>query len=583
MRRCARLLEEGVAPSSILVTVASGFAAQAFKRRLRQALGEERGRAAEGVAVLTALEACVSVLDAPEARAFTGRTPRLLNGAEYLFFLEDMKALGFAPRVLRASLENLYERMAGLNALDEQLDDEEAAVLAHLRRALSLRGAMLAQEAPALCAAFLKSDAGASSRNRYDHVLCDDYQNLTRAERACLDALAGRQIIVACDNIDPFEPEHPDTKTFELTRTFGDPTVAAFAGAPHEPTCAAPADGSVAVVKWSTPEEEVDGIAKLVRAAVEAESDARESRTCVAVPDKRWALMMEQALKRRGFAVSAAGAASGLGGDPRESSRAKALVAYTKLNLLADPSDLVAWRSWCGLDHPALNSGAWLALQNHAEGRGIGLLEALEQAAACEEEPFPQAAALAERWKSGQDFIARNGGRRGFSAMRTVGAEGLPEFAEVERMLEGDEDAAGLFKLMREQTSRPTFPESAHTLHIASFDAMAGTEYDNLFVVAAIDGLTPSRRALEGEAAMDAERRAFRNGVAKAMRKLVISHFAHMPVETAERMKLPFTRVRAVEGERVAVVRPTTFLAEAGDACPGTTGGQALLAELGLA
>ena len=53
-----------------------------------------REYAADDVHVRTALETCVAVLDAPAARAATGRVPRLLNDAEYNFFLEDMKTLG---------------------------------------------------------------------------------------------------------------------------------------------------------------------------------------------------------------------------------------------------------------------------------------------------------------------------------------------------------------------------------------------------------------------------------------------------------------------------------------------------------
>ena len=41
-------------------------------------------------------------------------------------------------------------------------------------------------------------------------------------------------------------------------------------------------------------------------------------------------------------------------------------------------------------------------------------------------------------------------------------------------------------------------------------------------------------------------------------------------------------RVRAEGNGRVASVRPTAFLAEAGNAAPVTTGGQALLAQHGL-
>ena len=93
VRRCACLVRGGAAPETILVETSSAAAAQAFRRRLRRALGPDLQHAADDVHVRTALETCVAVLDAPAARAATGRVPRLLNDAEYNFFLEDMKTL----------------------------------------------------------------------------------------------------------------------------------------------------------------------------------------------------------------------------------------------------------------------------------------------------------------------------------------------------------------------------------------------------------------------------------------------------------------------------------------------------------
>ena len=595
VRRCVRLVEDGVEPSKILAVTTSSFAAQAFRRRLRHALGES----ADGVATLTALETCTRVLGSPEARTATGRIPRLLNDAEYKFLLEDLKALGLPPRRLRPALDRLFAKMAALEPLDEG-DPGDQTLLAQIERTMTLREAMLAAEAPRLCALHLQSPSGGHARASYEFVLCDDSQNLSVAERTCLRLLADTQTVFAGDEEGQTAPaDAEEAATFELPNTHGNAAIAAFANAlrahgnaspsaaTHVPSSGDSAGEGVAVVKWGTPEEELEGVAKLVRATVDA-GDAHEGRTCVAVPNKRWALSMEKALKRRGFATSSSGVLSPFGGDPRESARAKALVAYTKLNLLADPRDPVAWRSWCGFDHPSANSAAWAALQDFAEAQGASLVDALE-AAARDGAAFEGADALAERWRAGQDFLARSGGRRGFGVMRVIGAEGLPEFGEIERMLEGDEDAAGVLALQRAQISSPSFPENVHVLNIATLDALAGTEFDNLFVVSAVNGLVPGRAALadpdEGqrEAALDAERRTFCNGVSKATHRLVVSYFASAPLALAERDHLDVSRVRGADPDKTAVVRPSMFLAEAGDACPGTIGGQALLAERGLA
>ena len=53
-------------------------------------------------------------------------------------------------------------------------------------------------------------------------------------------------------------------------------------------------------------------------------------------------------------------------------------------------------------------------------------------------------------------------------------------------------------------------------------------------------------------------------------------------LELAERTKMQVVRVKSENGKRMAIVRPSCFLSEAGDAAPTTMGGQALLAEYGL-
>ena len=617
VKRCAHLVHAGVAPSSILVEVSSAAAAQAFRNRLRRALGPDFQQAADQVAVRTPLEVCVDVLDAPSAREATGRVPRVLNNAEYNIFLEDMKTLGQPIRRLRSMLEFFYRQMSNLEPRDVwAIGGEEEIVLTHLERVLASRGAMLAQEAPSLCVGFLKSEAGEATRGSYAYVLCDDFQNMSHAEQTCLCLLADRQLI-ACgnpnqqqarrfaypcaDGFTQFEARRRDVEVFTLSGAFGNPAITAFIDGlcdhgdmdPAFKTELAPeTDGAfneVMSIKWSTPEDELNGITKYLRVMLDAEADVHESRTCVLVPNKRWAIMAQHVLKERGFNVTMAGAFSSLGGDPRDSARARALVAYTKLNLLADPRDMTAWRSWCGFDNYLTNSDAWTGLQTFAEARELSLYDALALAAELEEEPFLRANALVEHWNEGQSFIAANAGRKGFALLHSVGADGLPEFEETVRTLVGDEDAASTFAIQRRSVTDPALPDDPHVLHVAAYGTSCGIEYDNVFSIATVDGFIPRRDAFEvistdddRERIMSEERRSFVNSVSKANKRLVVSYFSKAPLELAEQTKMQVVRVKAEDGARVAVVRPTAFLAEAGNACPSTIGGQALLAELGL-
>ncbi len=151
--RAARTLSRtGKLPASILVAVTNAFAAQAFRKRLRRALPANLIGAALSVRVCTALDAAVSVLDEPAAREATGRVPRILNSAEYNFFLEDLKTIGEHPRKLRSMLGFLDRKMAGYEPREEWNAGTAADnLLAYATRILKLRGAMLCRRGPHAC------------------------------------------------------------------------------------------------------------------------------------------------------------------------------------------------------------------------------------------------------------------------------------------------------------------------------------------------------------------------------------------------------------------------------------------------
>ena len=173
--------------------------------------------------------------------------------------------------------------------------------------------------------------------------------------------------------------------------------------------------------------------------------------------------------------------------------------------------------------------------------------------------------------------------------MKAIGAEGISEFEAVATDMLGDETAARLFEMERAVIMDPAWIDDPHVLHVSTLQNLCGTEYDNIFVVGCIDGFFPIRNAFEvistdGERnrVMDAERRDFMSGVAKAKHLLVLSHFSKSELELAERTKMQVVRVKSENGKRMAIVRPSAFLSEAGDAAPTTIGGQALLSEYGL-
>ncbi len=614
VRRAAAAVAAGATPEDILLETTTAEGARCARVRLATALADAGVAEAEATAarvhVATADEVCLEVLATAEARAFTGRAPRVLAPFEYNFFLEDMKTLGQPARRLRSVLGQFRRQWCALAPEDEWLvpgDEEEA--LRHSERLLKVIDAMLPEEVAYLCGTYLQSEAGTDARARFAVVLADDFQNLSAAQQTCLCLLARDQLIVAGntdetvavatafpapDGFATFDTLRRHVTTFTLVEAFGNPNVTAFCDALGTAEAADKRTGTIrdiALVKWNTPDDEFNGLTRYLF-ALSQERDEAAVRTAVVAPNKQWAAAFAQMLARRGFAVSSLGFDT-IGGDPRDVNRAKAMMAYTALNLLADPADAAAWRAWVGFGNYLTLSDGWDALIAWCDEQDATPLEALAAAAAAAdagaEEPFLRAFALAERYEAGQALLAAHGARTGFGLLTAVGAAGLREFAAVEEAMVGDEDAAALFALIRDRQFAPTHTADPRAVAVSSYEQMVGCSYDSLYLVGCVDGFMPARDAFEVVATdadrarvRDTGRRLFLSAAGKAGDTLTFSAFAKADLELAERTKMQVMRVRMEEGRRIACLRPTDFIEEAGAAAPITVGGQALLADMGI-
>lgn len=619
LRRAAAAVAAGCAPEDILIETSTAEAARVARRRLVDALAAAGMQDVEDIAgritVACAQQVCLTVLEAPETRAATGRTPRVLAPFEYNFFLEDMKTLGTPARRLRSELGHIKQQWCALVPEEDWAVGEEKDVLDLAHRLLSATNAMLEDEVAYLCGRYLQSDAGAGARQRFALVLADDFQNLSAAQQTCLCLLARDQLIVAGnpdetvrvatsfpapEGFATFDTLRRGVEVFSLDVAFGNPNVTDFCDAivltgNEDARTAARREGTIrdiATVKWNTPDEEFNGLSRYLFAVNAEDPEAAQSDICIVAPNKQWAHAFEQMLAHRGFAVSSLGFER-LAGDPRDTNRARALVAYTSLNLLADPDDLFAWRAWVGFGNYLTYSDGWHFLLDWCDEHDAGILDALEAAAAAraagEDEPFPRAERLAERYAAGRAMIAAHEGRRGYNLLAALGADKLRDFAALADSLAGDEDAATLYAMVRKAQFFPTHEANIRAVRVSSHEQLCGCGYRTLYVTGCVDGFMPARDAFE-VVSTDADRarvrendrRTFAAGVAKAADTLMFSTFSRAPLELAERTKMQVARVRMEDGERIAQVRPTCFLEEAGGAAPITLGGQALLADLGM-
>ena len=198
VERAAALLEGGARPCDVLVLAASPNAAAGLRELLAARLGAERAAA---VPVRTPRELELQLLATPQARAFTGREPRLLLNYELNALMEDMKTSGLRPGRLKEMLKFFYRGWTELAANDPDwlISDEELQVHRLLGECLAFYGGLLECEVAALAVNFARADAAVFEPLRADHVLVDGYQALCRASQVFAGMLARASLTVAGD------------------------------------------------------------------------------------------------------------------------------------------------------------------------------------------------------------------------------------------------------------------------------------------------------------------------------------------------------------------------------------------------
>lgn len=620
--RCVQLLKEGNAPQEILVVVSSGLAVQAFRGRLAQAAGSELAQAAAQVRVERAIDVCSQVMSAPEVVALTGRGAHVLNDAEYTFFLEDLKTLGQKNQRLHNMLLFFFAQWSRLENEDEWLlRGEETDLLTYARRVLTSLGGTLRHELPYLCAHFLKSEQGRPFAQCFSYVVCDDFQNLSYAEQTCMALMARIQLIVAgCvqdatkvntdypspEGFERFERVRKGVEVFDLTARFGVQGALAFeqalaqvggndaqeagetgAGSAEPHVTNAPTQDKAFFVKWDTPALELSGLAKTVRAWIDAGRNPAD--VVVVAPTKHWAKLTAQALECEGVRVSMAGLGRRLGGDPRTPGIHAAASAWAALCLIANPIDPLAWRLWSGFDNAITNSEAWTGVYRASWDEGTDVCEVLARVARGETHMI-KGEALGRAWARGQKLVADARGLTGYPLACVVGLDKVSGLHDVCKRLAGDEDATVLLACFEAWLAGYDTAGEEELVHLCLPKNLAGQEYPLVVMVGMVDGMAPRRDVFEVEKSDDAKSRMLdedrtltRLAAAKAREALVVCAFARTDIETAEQAKMLVARITAAQGARVALVSPSRLFADAGAAFPGFIDGEEFNPALTLA
>ena len=443
----------------------------------------------------------------------------LLTDVERLFLLEDLRVAGLPAAQLRAV-------QAAMRA------DNDAAGRRLRDGAPSGVGAAVNEERPGGVA------AGASG--------CDGAAALPAAQASLRDGAATLPAVQASLQDDAA-------------------TLPAAQASLRDGTAALPA-ARASLVKWASPEDELDGIARYVQDAVRrGGEELPPSRVCVVVPDARWGRLVQRALEHRRFDVSRTQLGYALAEDPRDAGRARVTAAINALDLLACSEDPLAWRIRLGLGMPDLGARAWGGLLEAWDGESAfdvaGLL-----ASACAAQAT---SSLSARYEEARTFISEKHSLRGYSLAHAVGADEVSALEGLIGQLEGDEGAAVLAGKARRCLCGPVFDSSRPTVHVVTYDAVADRGYGLVVVLAAAEGLADGTDERGNPAILRA--------AGLPCDSLIISYFAGTSVAAARKARIPVGRTRLVDGIELAHVRPAAALASLGAALPPTQSGQAFL------
>lgn len=605
--RVATFLEDGAAPEDMLVLAATPDAARVLGARLTEAAGE-RGAAIE---VTCAREVALGLLASEEGRAFSGRAGRLVTPLELGFIMEDMKTSGLKQRRLREMLKFFYRNwteLAGGADDDDRwlIPGEEADTHALLKDVLRFTGGILEPEAAAMAVRFLLACPEVLASAQRTHVLVDDYQMHSRASQHLANLLARDSVTVAADPtavVEVFDSYPYGEGIGELTQanegcehvvlSESRACASAARAANHLRTSldagAAPSDtetegASFTALEAADPVAEMAAVAGAVQVALEAGTNP--SSIYILAFHPAWERRIARALEARGIAAALPIRGRVAAGDYRDLDRCAPARLLTALALVADPTDALAWRAWCGFGDYLANSAAFADMRAEGETQGKGLVAMLEKVAvAGPEEGFPGTGIgrILDAYRAGRALVERLQGLEGNELIGAL-ADALDLSAEErERTVQlasaltapepgvnAPSDARAMIARARQRMNAPVFETTEGHVLIGDSAHLTGLTPATLVLCGFVNGFFPTRDFFDATVTTPDKQKLVRAtdtrrlyaAAGKATQRLAASWFTSIGLVEAETLKLEIGRVKLRRGERIAVTAPSIYLAD---------------------
>lgn len=603
-RRVQRLLEEGVDPRTILACTFTRTVAADMRKDLEE-LGVE---GASQIKTSTIHSLCFSILMREQALVATGRVPRPMLGFETQFMLTDLDDPRFGGlRARRKRLLAFNAAWARLQSQDPGWPDDEVdrAFGALLIYWLRFHEAMLIGELVPLAMQYLQDNPASEERNRYSHVLVDEYQDLNRAEQTVADLLASNGSLTVIGDEDQsiysFKHAHPEgivrfaegrpgthDESLDVCRRC--PTsIVGMANhliahnefrQPRELKCfEANPEGLVSIVQWRSMADEALGIVAYLQKKV-FEDQVAAGDILVLAPNKIFGYRVRDLLNEHGIQAVSYFREEALDGLPRELARSQNQQALTLNSLLANPSDKVALRAWCGFGSGNLRAPAWRRLISWCSEHDVSPWVALEQIGDGAIN-IPYTGSIVSRFDELQLLLREFNGLTGEAltdALFPEEEEWAAPFRDVACSIEAEDfDPKKLDTELRTKIAQQEIPDSADFVRVMSLFKAKGLTANYVVILGCVEGLLPrvsdelGRREAQRE--LEEQRRVFYVGITRAREELVLSNVTSLPRADAHRMG---AWVRGGNAE-IASTISSRFIAELGPTRPAPTNGQQFL------
>lgn len=597
MRRIARLLEQGVPPERILAVSFTRTAARDLEAQL---LAMGINGAAE-VRTSTLHSLCFGVLAKEAVFALTGRTPRPLMSFEIEQLVNDLASRFGGKKAVKRLLEaydaawaRLQHEQAGPPQSQED-QDFEAALLDWLR----YHRAMLIGELVPVTLRFLQQNPTLDVLPSFGAVLADEYQDLNKADQSLIENLAshGSLTVIGDDNqsiysfrhanpeaIRTFPADHPGTVPFEIDECRRcPPNVVAMSNTliGHNPDARTepltPSAGrdpaTVVIVQHKTVEDEADAVAAFIDSYLAERPDLPPGQVLVLSPRRLMGNGVRDALIRRhrnalSFfwedAVDADEAAEG----------------FCLLTLLVDPADRAAYRAWLGIRHAKGNAPAYARIQGRAMSEGVeprAVVAALSGGTL----RLQYTAGVVARHNALEARLAQLAGLEGQALVDALwpATEDTRSIRLIAQTIADNTAAPGvLLNELRTVITQPELPGSdGDVIRVMSLHKSKGLTASLVAVVGCASGSIPSIDASlpnpEQDAQLREQRRLFYVAITRATDTLILSSVTEMPIGTALRAGITPANVFLRDGERIARIGASPFIAELGASAPQTVTG----------